>query len=246
MADDSLKNDPSSEWPEEVKQAYESLKIPSLYDTVLANEKLSLEVRKQNREVKLVVENMGKIALQLDSLLEMMSEEWEEYEEGDVLSREPGKEAEEALPTFSDLELELLGDKQAHLEQQTQELLVEISDSILELSHTTKHMGHQLLQVLPKKEGVFAKPPHWHPLAEDIIHTFVEEVNRVRYRLLSRLEKMQIHLIDPHVGDPFDQDKHQALEQVAGSPKGTIAQVIRPGYSQDDTILRHAEVVIYV
>ncbi len=246
MVDDSLKNDPSSEWPEEVKQAYESLKIPSLYDTVLANEKLSLEVRKQNREIKLVVENMGKIAVQLDSLLEMMAEEWEEYEEGDLLSPESAEGAEEATPALSDLELELLGDKQAHLEKQTQELLVEMSDSMLELSYTTKHMGQQLLQVLPKKEGVFGKPPHWHPLAEDMIHTVIEEVNRVRYRLLSRLEKMHIHLIDPHVGDLFDQDRHQALEQVAGSPKGTVAQVIRPGYSQEGKILRQAEVVIYV
>ena len=43
-----------------------------------------------------------------------------------------------------------------------------MSDSMLELS-LQPNMGQQLLQVLPKKEGVFGKPPHWHPLAEDLI-----------------------------------------------------------------------------
>jgi hypothetical protein len=43
----------------------------SLYDVLLANEKLSLEMRRQDRELKAVVEGIQGISAQLNSLLEI-------------------------------------------------------------------------------------------------------------------------------------------------------------------------------
>jgi molecular chaperone GrpE (heat shock protein) len=245
MPEDPIKDDLSSQWPKEVRQAYESLKIPSLYDCVLANEKLSWEIRKQNRDVKMMAENMGKIVVQFDSLLTTISEEWEEYEdeEGETTLQAFTGEPREEL---TDLEYDLLSDRQAYLKKQSQDILIEIADSIFDLSHASKQTSHQLLSLLPKKEGLFPHLPNWHPLAEDLIQSLLEHINHVRYRLLGRLEEMRIHLIDPHPGESFDSEKHQVLEQVAGGEKGTIAQTIRVGYIQDNEVLRLAAVLLFV
>ena len=40
------------QWPEETREAYAQLKLPSLYDMVLSNEKLAVEIRRQNRDLQ--------------------------------------------------------------------------------------------------------------------------------------------------------------------------------------------------
>ncbi|WP_068468173.1 nucleotide exchange factor GrpE [Candidatus Protochlamydia phocaeensis] len=246
MTDESSKNDPSSNWPKDVREAYESLKLPSLYDCVLENERLSLELRKQGRDIKIMAENMGKMVSQFDSLLMAISEEWEEYEE----------EPEGALPAIAslsekegeltDLEIELLNDRQAYLEKQSQEAFIEIADAIFDLSQYSKQMSHQVLNVLPKKEGLLAHLPYWHPLVENLIGLWQGQVNHLRYKMLARLENMHIYLIDPQSGEEFNEDEHQALERIAGGQMGKIAQTIRVGYRHGNKILRQAAVAIFV
>ena len=48
------------------------------------------------------------------------------------------------------------------------------------------------------------------------------------------------------VGEPFDPARHEAVSTVAGSdaPDGTVVHVIRPGYGDDETQLRPAQVVV--
>ncbi len=51
-----------------------------------------------------------------------------------------------------------------------------------------------------------------------------------------------------NVGEQFDPEKHDAVTAVpadAGHPAGTIAQVLRTGFSQGERLIRPATVVVY-
>lgn len=249
MTENASHSDPSAQWPEEIKQAYEHLKIPSLHDALLTSEKLSVEVRRQNREIKSMTESMQALSIQLNALLEVMAEEWEEYEEdeGALLYDEPQEfMMDSPRENISDLEVEILRDKQASFEKQPQEALLETHDALLDLSRMVKHLMHQLLTLLPKKEGLIPHEPVWHSMAEKIIESFVEATDRVRYQLLARLEDMQIEVINPKPGEMPHTVFHRVLEQIEGGKTGTIAHVIRIGYRQNNHLLRPAEVTIYL
>jgi molecular chaperone GrpE (heat shock protein) len=249
MPDNQSQNDPTAQWPEEVRQAYEHLKVPSLYDVLLANEKLSLEMRRQDRELKAVVEGMQGISSQLNALLEIASEEWEEYEgnegEGEDVQRGKSIFIEYPQEDLTDLEVELLKDKQAALEKQAQDVLIETHDAMLELSRMVKQMTQQLLTLLPKKEGIIPREPSWYRATEALVQGVVEGMDRSRYQLLARLEEVHIEVIDPKPGDAVDESQHHILEHISGEKVGTIAQVIRVGYRQDNHMLRPAEVTVY-
>lgn len=250
----NLKNDYPAEWPEEVKQAYHSLKIPSLYDALLANEKLSLEIRKQERTIKTMSESIQTLVSQITTLVALVQEEWEEYEEEE---RENNSEKIERLNEkrqnfesltqgdLTDLEVELLSDKQSYLEDQSQYLMMEAYDILLHHSQQVKQLTTQLIYTLPKKQGIFSKQPLWLSAALEINHSLVTEVEQARYRLLSRLEEMTIQTIEPKVGDLFDPAFHLALEKVSGGQEGTIKQVVHIGYRQQVQVLRLAEVIVY-
>lgn len=247
MPDNQSKNDPTAEWPEEVRQAYEHLKVPSLHDVLLANEKLSLEMRRQDRELKAVVEGMQGISSQLNALLEIASEEWEEYEGGEEEDIQVGQPIFIEYPQedLTDLEVELLKDKQAALEKQAQDVLIETHDAMLELSRMVKQMTQQLMTLLPKKVGVIPREPSWYPATEALVQGLVEVIERSRYQLLARLEEVHIEIIDPKQGDAVDESQHHVLEHISGEKTGTIAHVIRVGYRQENRLLRPAEVTVY-
>ncbi|HLY54503.1 MAG TPA: nucleotide exchange factor GrpE [Stellaceae bacterium] len=61
--------------------------------------------------------------------------------------------------------------------------------------------------------------------------------------LLSAFERNGIRRIDP-LGEKFDHNFHQALFEVedASKPAGTVAQVLAPGYTLHDRLLRAAMV----
>jgi molecular chaperone GrpE (heat shock protein) len=258
MAEEPQKeNDPSAEWPEDVKKAYNHLKIPSLYDAFLANEKLSSEVRKQERSLKGMSEALQSLVSQITTLVEIVQEEWEEYDgdEDDESEDEENrlKRLNEKRQNFgnlvegdlTDLEVELLSDKQSYLEDQSQLLMMEAHDILLDHSRLVKHLTRQLVHVLPKKEGVFSHEPVWLAAALEISQSFIDEAERSRYRLLSRLEQLTIQPIEPKPGDSFDPALHRILEHVSGGQSGTIGQVVRVGYRQQTQILRLAEVIVY-
>jgi molecular chaperone GrpE (heat shock protein) len=253
MAEESKHEDPTAKWPEEVKQAYEHMKVPSLYDCFLANEKMSVELRKQNRDVKTAVEGMQKIATVLDSIMEMISEEWDELDEEDEEGDEEGGTAEsprrengriEDYENLTEFEIQLLADKQLYLEQ-THATLTETMDSIFELTLFAQQMSQQLLSTLPEKEGFLRQEPSWRPLIEEIINSFIAHLDHHRNRFQARLEEMLIYVLQPKPGEKFDKVKHLKLEEVSGGETDTIAQVIRVGYLYDRDVLRQAEVIVF-
>lgn len=244
MTDTPSKKDPSADWPKEVKQAYEHLKIPSLYDAVLANEKISLEMRRQDRELQAITGSIQTLSTQLNSLMSIMEGEWEEYEQEALQTHQNG--FKEALQEeLAGLEEEILQEGQLYQEKQAQFILMETHDNMRDLSRMIGQTIYQLFTLLPKKEGIIPHPPTWYPIAEQMLQSIVENIERFRYQLLARLEEMNIEMVDPQPGETFDSSLHHAIDHIVGGESGTIARVVRVGYRQDQQILRLADVTIY-
>jgi len=251
VQDKDIPNDPSASWPEEVKKAYEQLKVPTLYDFILTNEKLGLEIRKQNRDVKSVEEEVQKISAQMNSIIELLSEEWELLEEGEGTPSEEGEFLEVTGETeppldLTDLEIKLLTEKQDEVQRKMTSALIETTDQMTALAKGMERFTKQLMDLLPKKEGLLARAPAWRRKVDELVQPFAHQIELVRHQLIERLESIDIHLIIPQPGDPFVSQKHRVLEKVAGGPSGTIARLVRPGYLHENQILRLAEVVVYL
>lgn len=238
------KDDPTAEWPEEVKEAYQHLKIPSLYDAVIANEKLSLEIRRQDRELKAMSENLQQLSAELHTLLENIEEDDEEDEEEWVEVSSEGPE-EIGQDELTELEVELLQENQMYVERQSQLLLMETHDDMRELGRLTKQAIHQILSLLPKTEGLIPHEPIWHSIAEEMLQNLVESMEKSHYKLLTRLEEMHIELISPQPGETVNQALHRVVDHISGGKVGTIARIVRVGYRQNQEVLRLAEVTIY-
>jgi molecular chaperone GrpE len=74
----------------------------------------------------------------------------------------------------------------------------------------------------------------------------VQGVSLVRQQFLGTLEGLGVRRLDP-LGQPFDPARHEAVSTLApsaGTPAGTVAGVIRPGYLIDDEVLRPAQVAV--
>ena len=61
-------HNPFQGWPEELLKSYKELPLPTLYDFALAEEKLSLEIRKQNKELKAATEEIASFSKELSLL----------------------------------------------------------------------------------------------------------------------------------------------------------------------------------
>ncbi|MGZ6863435.1 MAG: nucleotide exchange factor GrpE [Blastococcus sp.] len=73
----------------------------------------------------------------------------------------------------------------------------------------------------------------------------VEGVRAVRDQALAVLEQLGFPRRDD-LGATFDPARHEAVAQVrlADAPAGTVVQVVRPGYGDEDRQLRPASVVV--
>lgn len=240
MSQDSFKNDPTSQWPAEVKDAYDHLKVPSLYDCVLTNEKLSFEVRKQNKDLKTMTESLQLLSAQLNSFMAMIEEEFIEYEE-DEDEEDEGFPSEKQM--LASVQMALI--EHSKTEEAGREILMDSMDDLVDLSRMVKQLVSQLLSILPQQE-TSPSIPAWFSLAEGFMHSLIEQVDNVRYKAKSGLEKWHIQVIDPQLGEPFTNQKHRIVEHISGGKPGTIARVVRVGYRQDTSILRFADVIVYM
>ncbi|MBA3722797.1 MAG: nucleotide exchange factor GrpE [Parachlamydiaceae bacterium] len=240
--------DPSAEWPEEVKEAYRNLKIPSIYDCVLANEKMGVEIHKQNREMKEVTGNLQEVVFKLNTMMELLSQELEVYEFDDDYEGEEGFEGtllENYEPNLSDLEIALLKERTGTFEKHSQDLIIGVTDDLLNLSKTTKQLTKQLTDTLPPKEGQIPDIVEWKKLIGEYTEALIENIHSTLYRSVSKLNDIDIQIIDPKVGDPFVPDMHNSIDKISGGKPGMIARLVRLGFIQDSKVLRPADVVIY-
>lgn len=233
---------PNPEWPEEVKKAYEHLKIPSLYDAVLANERLANEVRRQFKEIQTLNETIGKLNTQMGEVMGLLmgaiaegAEEDQDDGEGETF-----EEQEMGPDDIGEYEITLFEERQERALRETRNALLDAVDAILELAKNSQ----QTLGALKKPIG------KWFSFisldqASETADLMVDHVNSVQYRLLGQLDELHISIIEAHPGDQFIPQKHRLLERVSGGVPGTIAHMIRVGYIQDNVVLRCADVAIY-
>lgn len=88
-----------------------------------------------------------------------------------------------------------------------------------------------------------AMPPELRENADDAVKNLLEGVELTERELHNTLHKHNINKIDP-MGDKFDPNLHQAMYEVPDPDaiNGTVVQVVQPGYSIGERVLRPAMV----
>lgn len=133
---------------------------------------------------------------------------------------------------LAELEAELI-EKEAVIQT-----LIETYDTIKDLARMAKQMTRHLETTLSVKQSPSLT-------VQEIMKTLSEVIEQSRYRLLGRLQEIQIEIIDPQPGEKFNKTFHHVVENESGGKSGTIAQVVRAGYRQRGELLRLADVILY-
>ena len=76
----------------------------------------------------------------------------------------------------------------------------------------------------------------------DFIKNLADGIAMTEKALLTSFERHQIAKVMPEIGEKFDHNRHQAMFEVetAEQPPGTVAQVLQPGYTIAERLLRPA------
>ncbi len=77
---------------------------------------------------------------------------------------------------------------------------------------------------------------------DERMKSLLEGVAATERALLAAFERNGMKRIEPHVGDRFDFNLHQAMFEAenSGKPAGSVVQVLQPGYQIHDRLLRPA------
>lgn len=62
-----MSHNPFAGWPDSLLQSYKELPLPTLYDFAVSGEKLSAEIRRQNKEIKALTEKITEITSKQES-----------------------------------------------------------------------------------------------------------------------------------------------------------------------------------
>jgi molecular chaperone GrpE len=78
----------------------------------------------------------------------------------------------------------------------------------------------------------------------EFVRNLADGIALTEKALLNAFERHQIAKVIPEIGDKFDHNRHQAMFEIATAeqPPGTVAQVLQPGYTIADRLLRPAMV----
>src|SRR6266581_1272382 len=84
-----------------------------------------------------------------------------------------------------------------------------------------------------------------HEAADAGTKALLEGVELTERELLNALEKHGVRKLDPE-GSKFDPHRHQAMYEVPDEsvPAGTVVQVVQPGYTIGERVLRPALVAV--
>jgi len=108
------------------------------------------------------------------------------------------------------------------------------------------NFARELLEVADNlSRALDAVPPRARDEIE-FIKNLADGIAITEKALLTSFERHQIAKVTPEVGDKFDHNRHQAMFEVetAEQPAGTVAQVLQPGYTIADRLLRPALVAV--
>ncbi len=104
-------------------------------------------------------------------------------------------------------------------------------------------LARDLLTVADNLGRALVAAPEDH--ADESVKALVAGVAMVERELATALEKHQVKSV-PGVGEPFDHNVHQAVVELESAeiPPGHVVQVLQPGYTLHDRLLRPAMVAV--
>jgi molecular chaperone GrpE len=160
---------------------------------------------------------------------------------------EPGTEAAEAPRSAreADLEAELADTKERLLRALAEtENLRRRSFRDLEEAHKYAITGfaRELLEVADNlNRALDAVPPRARDEI-DFVKNLADGVAMTEKALLACFERHNIAKVIPEIGERFDHNRHQAMFEVVTGDQapGTVAQVLQPGYTLAERLLRPA------
>jgi molecular chaperone GrpE len=104
------------------------------------------------------------------------------------------------------------------------------------------NFARELLDVADNlSRALDAVPPRARDEIE-FVKNLADGIAMTEKALLTSFERHQIAKVAPEIGEKFDHNRHQAMFEVetADQPPGTVAQVLQPGYTIADRLLRPA------
>ena len=104
------------------------------------------------------------------------------------------------------------------------------------------NFARELLEVADNlSRALDAVPPRAREEIE-FIKNLADGIAMTEKALLTSFERHQIAKVTPEIGARFDHNRHQAMFEVetTAQPAGTVAQVLQPGYTIADRLLRPA------
>jgi molecular chaperone GrpE len=152
---------------------------------------------------------------------------------------------EERSPREAELETELQDTRERLLRALAEtENLRRRSMRDLEEAHkyAISNFARELLEVSDNlSRALDAVPPRAREEIE-FVKNLADGIALTEKALLAAFERHQIAKVMPEIGDKFDHNRHQAMFEVATAeqPPGTVAQVLQPGYTIADRLLRPA------
>lgn len=207
---------------ETLQQKYDALQLPNSYDYLLTQEKLALEIRRQNKELK----NQSEILRETKNELAIIKDQCEILE--------------------SQLEELRRSQEPCGWIKQLQQMLMQALDALLNQSYAARETTQIVLDMMPPSGWVQKLwKPSKTPQIKQILDGYCMGVDTIHDKLLSWLADLEIELIAPQLGDPFVPHLHRAVEQLSGGTSKTIAKVIRYGYTTKEELLRYADVAVY-
>ena len=108
------------------------------------------------------------------------------------------------------------------------------------------NFARELLEVADNlNRALDAVPPRARDEIE-FVKNLADGIAMTEKALLTSFERHQIEKVTPTIGEKFDHNRHQAMFEVESTdqPPGTVVQVLQPGYTIAERLLRPALVAV--
>lgn len=105
--------------------------------------------------------------------------------------------------------------------------------------YANKSLLTEFIPVLDSFDMAFKTEPK-----DPAIKNYLVGFKMIHSKLLEFLNKMNVEVISPNIGDEYDPHKMEALSTVEGDEDNKVAEVYYKGYKLHDSLLRASSVVI--
>ncbi|NGX61651.1 MAG: Protein GrpE [Chlamydiae bacterium] len=127
-----------------------------------------------------------------------------------------------------------------------EEVFTSFADSLQNITTQATSTIETLQKTLPHSPlSAFLTHKTWETLAQSLLTSLQDALQLLLNKSHSILADQGIELIAPETGDSFTATLHRAIETRSGGEAGTIAELIRSGYRNNQLVIRPADVAVY-